>query len=94
MLSAWVWGAGLLSMFVALGCGVRILLHAFARSPGTGFMALCIPLFVFLYAFVHFDHPRKGWIVAGFIGGWGLGVVLQLAAGGGVAGLLRQMGAV
>jgi len=89
MLNGLMWATGMLAMAVALGCGMRILLHAFAQSPGTGFMTLAIPLFVFVYAFVHFQHRRKGWIVAGLIGGWGLGLALQLAAGGGAAALIR-----
>ncbi len=89
MLNGLMWAMGLAAMMLALGCGMRILLHAFAQSPGTGFMTLCIPLFVFVYAFLHFEHRHKGWIVAGFIGGWGMGLALQLAAGGGAAALLR-----
>ena len=83
---------GLLAIGVALICGARILTHAFTQSAGTGFMALCIPLFIFFYAFAHFEHRRKGWIIAGFIGGWGLGVALQTAVGGGAAGLVRAAG--
>jgi translocator protein len=80
---------GVLAIWVAVGCGARIVLHAFRQSAGTGFIVLCIPLFVFVYAFAHFEHRHKGWIVAGFIGGWGLGVVLQMAVGLGAAALFR-----
>jgi hypothetical protein len=93
MLNGLMWCVGFAAMLVSLGCGALILLHAFTQSPGTGFMTLCIPFFVFLYAFRHFEHERKGWVVAGFIGGWGLGVVLQLASGGGAAALIRGVAA-
>jgi benzodiazapine receptor len=60
-----------------LGCAIFIYIHAFQRSVGTGFMVLCIPCYIFYYAFSQFEHPKKGWIVGGMIGAFGLYVVLS-----------------
>ena len=63
-----------------VACFALVLRHALARSLGTGVMVLCIPLYNFYYGFTQFEHPRKGPILAGWLGGVGLGVAL-LAVG-------------
>jgi translocator protein len=75
---------------LSLGCAVLILKHAFGMSVGTGFMVLCIPCFIFYYAFSQFEHRFKGAIVAGFIGGWVLTLALELAGGGGIGSLAMR----
>jgi benzodiazapine receptor len=68
----------LLSLLAWLGwliCAIFIYIHAFQRSVGTGFMVLCIPCYVFYYAFSQFEHEKKGWIVGGLCGAFGLWVV-------------------
>jgi benzodiazapine receptor len=58
-------------LFSALGfaCAALILVHAFRRSVGTGFMVLCIPCYILYYAFSQFEHGRKNLIIAGLVGG-------------------------
>ncbi len=56
-------------LFSALGfvCAALILVHAFRRSVGTGFMVLCIPCYILYYAFSQFEHGRKNLIIAGLV---------------------------
>jgi len=68
---------GHLFVLLAVVCYALILLHAFQRSVGTGFMALCLPPYFVYYAFSQFEHRRKGLILAGFLGLFVLGVVLR-----------------
>src|SRR5262245_7029611 len=63
---------------VSAVCAGIIIVHAFRRSIGTGMMVLFVPCFIFYYAFAHFEHPHKGLIVASFVGGLGLFVVVEL----------------
>ena len=58
---------GVLFALISFGCSLFILFHAFQRSVGTGVMVLCIPCFMIYYAFSHFEHRRKGLIVAGWL---------------------------
>jgi hypothetical protein len=67
---------GILVQALAVACFVPVLLHAFRRSLGTGFMVLCLPVYTPYYAFSQFEHRYKGALVAGWLGGLGLGVVL------------------
>ena len=58
---------------ISLVCVIFILIHAFQRSVGTGFMVLCIPCYILYYAFSEFEHPKKnliiaGWLIGGLIG--------------------------
>ncbi len=66
-------------LFTALGfaCAAMILVHAFQRSVGTGFMVLCIPCYILYYAFSQFEHGRKSLIIAGLVGGLGLGGTMR-----------------
>jgi hypothetical protein len=60
---------GLLFSALGFACAALILLHAFRRSTGTGFMVLCIPCYILFYAFSQFEHARKNIIIAGLVGG-------------------------
>jgi len=73
---------GVLLQVVAVGCFLPVLVHAFRRSLGTGFMVLCLPVYTPYYAFSQFEHPWKGPLVAGWLGGFVLGVVLRYAGSG------------
>jgi translocator protein len=64
---------------LACVCSAFILTHAFRQSVGTGVMVLCIPCFIFSYAFHQFEHPRKGLIVSGWLASVGVCVVLLAA---------------
>ena len=69
---------GLLLIFVSVLCYALVLVHAFSRSVGTGFMVLCLPVYTLYYAFSQFDHRRKGLVLAGWLGAFVLGVVLRV----------------
>lgn len=71
---------GLLVQFVAVTCFIFVLLHAFQRSVGTGFMVLLIPIVCLFYGFAQFEHRRKGLILAGWLGGFVAAVVLRTIA--------------
>jgi translocator protein len=58
-------------------CSVFVLKHAFGRSLGTGFIVLCVPWYNLYYSFSQFEHPRKGLILAGYLGLLPLGAFLQ-----------------
>lgn len=68
---------GLLLQLVAVSCWVLIFVHAFQRSLGTGVMVLLIPIYNVVYAFTQFEHPRRGLVLSGAIGGLVLAVVLR-----------------
>jgi translocator protein len=70
--------AGMLLVLVAVACFCFVLLHAFNRSIGTGFMVLLIPIYPVIYGFTQFEHRRKGLILAGWLGGLVLGVVFRV----------------
>ncbi len=70
----------LLLQLLCVGCFVLVLVHAFQRSLGTGFMVLCLPIYQFVYGFKQFDHRYKGLVLAGWLGG-GLLVVTLRALG-------------
>ena len=69
-----------LFVFVAAGCFAFVVRHAFGRSPGTGFMVLLIPIVSIVYGFTQFEHRKKGLILAGWLGGFLVGVVLRSIA--------------
>lgn len=69
---------GLLLVFVSVACYTTIMVHAFRRSVGTGFIALCLPLYALYYGFSQFTHPRKGLLLAGWIGTLIPGVIFQV----------------
>ena len=70
--------AGLLLIFVSVLCYALVLIHAFQRSVGTGFMVLCLPVYTLYYGFSQFDHRRKGLVLAGWLGAFVLGVVFRV----------------
>ena len=71
---------GLLVQFLTVTCFVFVLLHAFQRSVGTGFMVLLIPIVCIVYGFGQFEHRHKGLILAGWLGGFVVAVVLRTMA--------------
>lgn len=71
---------GLLLTAVGLVCSIFVLIHAFKRSIGTGVMVLCVPCYTLYYGFSQFEHPRKGLILAGYIGCVTLGGFIQAVA--------------
>lgn len=70
----------LLLIACAAGCFLVVVVHAFRRSVGTGVMVLLIPPYHFVYGFSQFEHRFKGPILAGWMGGLVLGLVLRAVA--------------
>ena len=67
---------GIVLQVIAVGCFLPVLIHAFQRSVGTGFMVLCLPYTIY-YAFSQFEHRYKGALLAGWLGGFVVGVVFR-----------------
>ena len=78
---------GALCSLAAFVCWVIIMIAAFQESVGQGFLCLCIPLYIFYFAFACYQSEKKGMIVGIMVGGWILSIILQLAGGGLGAGL-------
>jgi translocator protein len=72
--------AGSVLLLVSVSCFALVLLHAFARSVGTGVVVLMLPVYNVVYAFTQFEHRLKGWVIAGWLGGFVGGVVLRTMA--------------
>ncbi len=68
----------LLLQLICVTCFVVVLVHAFQRSLGTGFMVLCLPIYQFVYGFVQFQHRSKGLVLAGWLGGALLVITLRV----------------
>jgi hypothetical protein len=71
---------GLTFQLIAMTCFCFVLLHGFQRSVGTGFMVLLSPFQSVHYGFTQFDNRRKGLIIAGWLGGFVVAVVLRILA--------------
>ncbi len=52
-------------------CGIIILINAFQQDLTKGFLCLCIPFYVFYFAFAVFEHEKKGLI----LGLWLVGLI-------------------
>ncbi|MBL8913107.1 MAG: hypothetical protein JNM17_20595 [Archangium sp.] len=70
---------GAVGGIVQLVCSIFILIHAFQKSVGTGFMVLCIPCYIFYYLHTEFQHEKKDQIVMAFYGGLALNLIGQVA---------------
>jgi translocator protein len=68
---------GLACVLVSVLCWALVLVHAFSRSLGTGFMVLLIPVYNVMYGFSQFEHNHKGLVLAGWLGGFVAGVSLR-----------------
>jgi benzodiazapine receptor len=62
---------GGLCALIGLVSSIFILIDAFQKSVGKGFMVLCIPCYIIYYLSSEFEHPKKSLIVTG----WIIGVV-------------------
>ena len=84
---------GYLFALIGFVGAVIILIHAFKTSVGQGFLCLCVPFYILYYAFAKFQHPKKGLIIALFLGGTIIGGVLQqVGAAMAVSSLQKQLG--
>ena len=71
---------GIVFQLLAVLCFLPVLIHAFQRSVGTGFMVLCLPVYTPYYAFSQFEHRAKGLLLAGWLGSFVLAIVLRALA--------------
>jgi benzodiazapine receptor len=71
--------AALVVAVLQVSCALFVYVHAFRRSVGTGIIVLCIPFYIFYYAFSQFEHTRKNLIVSGLCATTLLTVVLFAA---------------
>jgi hypothetical protein len=67
---------GLILMLVSVASWTLVLVHAFKRSLGTGFIVLCLPIYNVYYGFSQFEHRVKGLVLAGWLGAGVLGAVV------------------
>ena len=67
---------GLILMLVSVTSWTLVLVHAFKRSLGTGFIVLCLPIYNVYYGFSQFEHRVKGLVLAGWLGAGVLGAVV------------------
>ena len=70
---------GVLVYLVGMVCAIIILVSAFKESVAQGFLTLCVPFYVFYYAFARFKSEKKGLVIAGWLGGAILGTILFFA---------------
>ena len=76
---------GVLVWLLCTICAIIILVHAFKESIAQGLLTLFVPFYVFYYAFARFKSEKKGLVLAGWLGGGILGVILFVAGGALVA---------
>ncbi|PZR12269.1 MAG: hypothetical protein DI536_15295 [Archangium gephyra] len=69
---------GLLLQLLSVVCFVPVLVHAFSRSVGTGFIVLLLPVYNVYYGFSQFEHRHKGLVLAGWLGAFVLAVVFRI----------------
>ncbi|MCB9597029.1 MAG: hypothetical protein H6719_30175 [Sandaracinaceae bacterium] len=82
-------GFSALFSLLSLVCNIFVLIHAFKSSVGEGFLCLCVPCYGLYYMFAKFEHPQKGLIIAGALGGSVIANGLAMAgqpSGGGYGG--------
>lgn len=70
--------SGLLGL-VALVAAIIILIHAFKASTGQGLLSLCLPFYIFYYAFTRFEHEHKNVIIAALIGAFVLNMAISFS---------------
>jgi benzodiazapine receptor len=76
-----LFGVGALFSLVGFVCNIIVLIHAFKDSVGEGFLCLCVPCYGLYYMFAKFEHPNKGLIIAGALGGGIIGNLCIQAPG-------------
>ena len=67
--------------------GIVLLVAAFKRSVGTGFLTLCVPFYIFYFMFAQYQSPKKKMVITV----WFVSLVLYII--GAVINTKAQMGA-
>ncbi|MBZ0112549.1 MAG: hypothetical protein K8J08_08820 [Thermoanaerobaculia bacterium] len=70
--------SGLLGL-IALVAAILVLIHAFKASTGQGILCLCLPFYIFYYAFTKFEHEQKNLIVGALVGAAVLNILISLS---------------
>jgi hypothetical protein len=68
--------------------GIIILVAAFKESVGQGFLCLCIPFYVFYFAFAKYESEKKGLVIAVWLGGTVVNIIGALITMAGAASSL------
>lgn len=64
---------------LAVCCFATVLVDAFRRGLAMGTAVLLLPPYSVYFAFARFEHRRRALVLAGWLGGWVLAVVLRVA---------------
>jgi hypothetical protein len=73
-------GLAVVSVLVAAVFGIILLINAFKTDTTQGILCLCLP-YALYWAFAKFTHPKKGMILAGWLGGIIIGTVMYVLSG-------------
>lgn len=71
---------GVVLDFIALGCAIICLIHAFQNAVWKGFACLICFIYGLYYLFVEFGHEHKGLIMLGLFGA-GIGGQILISVG-------------
>lgn len=71
---------GALFSLVSFVASIFILIDAFQKSVGKGFMVLCIPCYILYYVFGsgEFQHPKRQQIITAWLIGIGGNIVMNI----------------
>jgi translocator protein len=84
---------GYLFFLISTIAWIVILIHAFKASVGQGFLCLCIMPYAIYYAFAKYQSPKKGLIIAMFLGGYIIGGALYgIGIGQAASAAMKQLG--
>ncbi|MGQ0506623.1 MAG: hypothetical protein ACT4TC_15025 [Myxococcaceae bacterium] len=72
---------GVIFGLVQLVASIIILIDAFQKSVGKGFMTLCIPCYILYYMFTEFQHPKRQQVITAFFVGMGGSLICNLIGG-------------
>ena len=72
--------------------GIIILIAAFKKSVGTGFLTLCVPFYVLYFVFAQYESEKKGKVIGLWLGGLVLMLIgIGIAAAGGASMAMEEM---
>jgi len=72
----------ILFSLVTFAASIFIIIDAFQKSVGKGFMVLCIPCYILYYVFgtQEFQHPKRQQIITVWLIGIGGNILMRLLA--------------
>lgn len=68
--------------------GMIIMVAAFQKSVGQGFLCLCAPFYVFYFAFAKYESKKKSLVIAIWLGGTVVNIIGVLISMAGVVSSL------